>query len=1267
MAEYDEDLNSNAVFMALLSSHALHMADPQAHVFVPRADSFVKDQLTAKDIATHILHTAKATASPPPVPVQEEVEAATHDMELTDFTTRLQNEYITVVAKGKELHVLDANGNTERVATVLFDETFYTPDDKPFTVNCIDKPLTGAIATVEPTSVLLTSYQECRRLLAEIPGRKFAPKIEQHLASCSAGIAAANDLPHALAQVHHTYNQLVKLVPKDAALKKYMKVSTSNTANVYLALETVLAHRLVDGLFPHFVQHYANQDTVLNAIARGLSIVQPERFGLDPSLVQSALDAAKLAATMSDAQSPMEKMQILTIAMQTLFASSSSSKPLSADELLPALCTVIIRAGFSHWHATLSFVQELALSNTMTAQDKYYLTSLEAAVHHVMDMNPADPSYFEWQPSAGDESIEPLFRAVWADQLEDVQQFLAFAQDNTSTTPTAKAKSADDSIHNGERNTTLTRASSCHPLCTCYRCKPVGDAATLHDKFGRTPLHIAALLGRNSILEFLLSRSSTAEVFDENMDAPLHLACARNQETSVLLLLEKCSVNVTDRSSNTPLHICADRGHLRSAKALLLEGKPRINARNCHGDTPLHIAARWGYTSMVRLLLQFAADVRTINNRRETPLDISYSKAIADILQGQHVPQTVPMNFTKASQHSAARKSASLPSRSMEDIREGARFASTKDAIPSDKSQAGDASNELASNTARQGSRMVRSRSPLSHPRALSAFHRHAALFDDDDTDGSGVGDADPHQVEDDELSNDEAKVDDTCAGHHQGDQGEGRDLTAPGGRVDVSHSSAKERLGHGSHSEQHHDDGVQRRAQPGRSQTPRQRMTKSMSLPVEHPHHQEQRYQGPDDFFSGDDEEDTEDHDNLTALHSSRKGNKPLSRTNSMHASYENLLDDEKQRYLDLVFEAIEEGEVDLVKYRLNLDPDAPNPYFQDRCHPLCQCERCSRMVRASPVVSLNINSQNTNGFTPLLVAVRYGQVEVVRMLLAHGADVSRAVKQGLCSLHFACQYDHREIVKLLLAANVDVDSRDKYGTTPLHLAASNGHTECARLLLNAGAAINAVDSKGNTPLHRACRWGHAELVLTLLKFGSDPAIRNVDGKTSAEECRNDRIRQIILHVEEHTCPSHMMLRNAPAELKPLEGPYDKVGQLVDEEVLKSDVLTDSEPLSFPVFKRRRVLHEQDDNLPSKDDIFLYFDSKTKCWSISSQLGSADVLLLNKEAVRHPGLLSQPWLLPRRKQATEDEQLQDAIVCDQLVLAPCDPPSWKQAEEASS
>ena len=63
-----------------------------------------------------------------------------------------------------------------------------------------------------------------------------------------------------------------------------------------------------------------------------------------------------------------------------------------------------------------------------------------------------------------------------------------------------------------------------------------------------------------------------------------------------------------------------------------------------------------------------------------------------------------------------------------------------------------------------------------------------------------------------------------------------------------------------------------------------------------------------------------------------------PLSRTNSMHASRENLVESEEQRWLDLVFEAIELGEVDLVRFRLKLPLDANSAYAQDKCHPLCQ-----------------------------------------------------------------------------------------------------------------------------------------------------------------------------------------------------------------------------------------------------------------------------------------------------------------------------------------
>lgn len=40
---------------------------------------------------------------------------------------------------------------------------------------------------------------------------------------------------------------------------------------------------------------------------------------------------------------------------------------------------------------------------------------------------------------------------------------------------------------------------------------------------------------------------------------------------------------------------------------------------------------------------------------------------------------------------------------------------------------------------------------------------------------------------------------------------------------------------------------------------------------------------------------------------------------------------------WLDLIFDAIEEGDIDLVMYRLHLDDD-DNYYSKDKCHPLCQ-----------------------------------------------------------------------------------------------------------------------------------------------------------------------------------------------------------------------------------------------------------------------------------------------------------------------------------------
>jgi uncharacterized protein len=86
-------------------------------------------------------------------------------------------------------------------------------------------------------------------------------------------------------------------------------------------------------------------------------------------------------------------------------------------------------------------------------------------------------------------------------------------------------------------------------------------------------------------------------------------------------------------------------------------------------------------------------------------------------------------------------------------------------------------------------------------------------------------------------------------------------------------------------------------------------------------------------------------------------------------------------------------------------------------------------------------------------------------------------------------------EIVKMLLAAGADVEIRTHFDSVPLHHAAEHGHLEIVKMLLEAGAHVNAQDLRlsGCTPLHRAIDSGHQEVVETLLAAGADPNLRGL------------------------------------------------------------------------------------------------------------------------------------------------------------------------------
>jgi len=88
-------------------------------------------------------------------------------------------------------------------------------------------------------------------------------------------------------------------------------------------------------------------------------------------------------------------------------------------------------------------------------------------------------------------------------------------------------------------------------------------------------------------------------------------------------------------------------------------------------------------------------------------------------------------------------------------------------------------------------------------------------------------------------------------------------------------------------------------------------------------------------------------------------------------------------------------------------------------------------------------------------------------------------------------------EAVRRLLAQGADPNLRDERGFTPLHIASAKGLVDVAELLLMSGADPNAAGEAGVTPLHLAVLNGNADLVLLLLEHGADPAARDVGGKT--------------------------------------------------------------------------------------------------------------------------------------------------------------------------
>ncbi|KAI5837836.1 ankyrin repeat-containing domain protein, partial [Morchella snyderi] len=106
--------------------------------------------------------------------------------------------------------------------------------------------------------------------------------------------------------------------------------------------------------------------------------------------------------------------------------------------------------------------------------------------------------------------------------------------------------------------------------------------------------------------------------------------------------------------------------------------------------------------------------------------------------------------------------------------------------------------------------------------------------------------------------------------------------------------------------------------------------------------------------------------------------------------------------------------------------------------------------------------------GTTALHMAVKSGSENIVATLLSHGANPSVTDINGNSPLIWAIGFNHIGILRLLLEGGADLSLTPK-GTTPLHWAARLGHDGMVRMLLAHGADSGIQDATGLTALGRA------------------------------------------------------------------------------------------------------------------------------------------------------------------------------------------------------
>ncbi len=123
-----------------------------------------------------------------------------------------------------------------------------------------------------------------------------------------------------------------------------------------------------------------------------------------------------------------------------------------------------------------------------------------------------------------------------------------------------------------------------------------------------------------------------------------------------------------------------------------------------------------------------------------------------------------------------------------------------------------------------------------------------------------------------------------------------------------------------------------------------------------------------------------------------------------------------------------------------------------------------------------------NEYGYTPLQEAVIHGNIETIKILLDGGAN-KNVLAQGDSLLYLAVRYNQLETIRLLLTHGFTLEDKNGLGQTPLLFSVEKSDPATINFLLSLDADINAVDALDNSILHAAVTSNNLDFVTWLIE----------------------------------------------------------------------------------------------------------------------------------------------------------------------------------------